>query len=117
MGAPLQEGLRLVHNTLMGVNLRDHTRIGAWGKVISAFGVARAIAIGADWCNNARGFMFALSCIQVQTCHTEQCPTEVITQDPSAPGRAAGRPGGAAQGVSDPSLSRSLNSLDALPAT
>jgi glutamate synthase domain-containing protein 2 len=82
VGAPLQEGLRLVHNTLVGVNLRDRIRIGASGKVISAFDVVRAIAIGADWCNSARGFMFALGCIQAQTCHTGQCPTGVTTQDP-----------------------------------
>jgi glutamate synthase domain-containing protein 2 len=82
VGAPLQEGLRLVHNTLVGVNLRDRIRIGASGKVISAFDIVRAIAIGADWCNSARGFMFALGCIQAQTCHTGQCPTGVTTQDP-----------------------------------
>nr|MCU0941649.1 FMN-binding glutamate synthase family protein [Hydrogenophaga sp.] len=82
VGAPLQEGLRLVHNTLVGVNLRDRIRIGCAGKVVSAFDIARAIAIGADWCNSARGFMFALGCIQAQHCHTGQCPTGVTTQDP-----------------------------------
>jgi glutamate synthase domain-containing protein 2 len=82
VGAPLQEGLRLVHNTLVGVNLRDRIKIGASGKVVSAFDIARAMAIGADWCNSARGFMFALGCIQAQTCHTGQCPTGVTTQDP-----------------------------------
>ncbi|MFN3493009.1 MAG: FMN-binding glutamate synthase family protein [Hydrogenophaga sp.] len=82
VGAPLQEGLRLVHNTLVGVNLRDRIKIGASGKIISAFDIARAMAIGADWCNSARGFMFALGCIQAQICHTGQCPTGVTTQDP-----------------------------------
>ena len=82
VGAPLQEGLRLVHNTLVGVNLRDRIKIGASGKVVSAFDIARCLAIGADWCNSARGFMFALGCIQAQTCHTGQCPTGVSTQDP-----------------------------------
>ncbi len=82
VGAPLQEGLRLVHNTLMGVNLRDRIKIGCAGKVISAFDIVRAMAIGADWCNSARGFMFALGCIQAQTCHTGTCPTGVTTQDP-----------------------------------
>ena len=82
VGAPLQEGLRLVHNTLVGVNLRDRIRIGCAGKVVSAFDIARALAIGADWCNSARGFMFALGCIQAQTCHTGQCPTGVTAQDP-----------------------------------
>lgn len=81
VGAPLQEGLMLVHNTLVGLNLRDQVRIGAAGKIISAFDIARCAALGADWCNSARGFMFALGCIQAQTCHTGMCPTGVTTQD------------------------------------
>jgi glutamate synthase domain-containing protein 2 len=82
VGAPLQEGLHLVHNTLIGLNLRDRIKIGAAGKIVSAFDVLRAMALGADWCNSARGFMFALGCIQAQTCHTGHCPTGVTTQDP-----------------------------------
>ena len=82
VGAPLQEGLHLVHNTLIGLNLRDRIKIGAAGRIISAFDVLRAMALGADWCNSARGFMFALGCIQAQTCHTGHCPTGVTTQDP-----------------------------------
>jgi len=81
VGAPLQEGLRLVHNTLVGVNLRDRIRIGCAGKVVSAFDIVRAIAIGADWCNSARGFMFALGCIQALRCHTNTCPTGVTTHN------------------------------------
>jgi glutamate synthase domain-containing protein 2 len=82
VGAPLQEGLLLVHNTLTGLNLRSRIRIGCAGKVVSAFDIARLMAIGADWCNAARGFMFALGCIQAQACHTGSCPTGVTTQDP-----------------------------------
>ena len=82
VGAPLQEGLQLVHNTLTGLNLRHRIKIGAAGKVIGAFDIARLMAIGADWCNAARGFMFALGCLQAQTCHTGACPTGVTTQDP-----------------------------------
>jgi glutamate synthase domain-containing protein 2 len=82
VGAPLQEGLRLVHNTLRGVGLRDRIRVGCAGKVISAFDITRLMALGADWCNSARGFMFALGCLQAQTCHTGHCPTGVTTQDP-----------------------------------
>ena len=82
VGAPLQEGLLLVHNTLVGVNLRDRVRLGCAGKVISAFDIARMMALGADWCNAGRGFMMALGCIQAQTCHTGNCPTGVTTQDP-----------------------------------
>jgi glutamate synthase domain-containing protein 2 len=82
VGAPLQEALLLVHNTLVGTNLRNKVKIGASGKIISAFDIARTLAIGADWCNSARGFMFALGCIQSQSCHTDKCPTGVATQDP-----------------------------------
>ena len=82
VGAPLREGLMLVHNTLVGLNLRGQIRLGASGKIISAFDMARTLAIGADWCNSARGFMFALGCLQAQTCHTGHCPTGVTTQDP-----------------------------------
>lgn len=82
VGAPLQEGLLLVHNTLVGLNLRDKIKLGCAGKVISAFDIARMMALGADWCNSARGFMFSLGCIQAQACHTGQCPTGVSTQDP-----------------------------------
>ena len=82
VGAPMQEGLRLVHNTLVGLNLRHRVRIGCAGKIVSAFDIARAMAQGADWCNSARGFMFSLGCIQAQHCHTGACPTGVATQDP-----------------------------------
>jgi glutamate synthase domain-containing protein 2 len=82
VGAPMQEGLSLVHNTLVGAGLRERIKLGCAGKVISAFDIARMMALGADWVNAARGFMFALGCIQAQTCHTGQCPTGVTTQDP-----------------------------------
>ena len=82
VGAPLQEGLLLVHNTLVGLNLRHKIKLGCAGKVVSAFDIARMLALGADWCNAGRGFMFALGCIQAQTCHTGNCPTGVTTQDP-----------------------------------
>ena len=81
VGSPLQEGLLLVHNTLKGVNLRKKIKIGCAGKVVSAFDISRMMALGADWCNSARGFMFSLGCIQAQTCHTGNCPTGVTTQD------------------------------------
>jgi glutamate synthase domain-containing protein 2 len=81
VGSPLQEGLLLVHNTLLGLNLRSRIKLGCAGKVVSAFDIARMMALGADWCNAARGFMFALGCIQAQICHTGNCPTGVATQD------------------------------------
>ena len=82
VGSPLQEGLLLVHNTLRGAGLRERVKVGCAGKVVSAFDIARLMALGADWCNSARGFMFALGCIQAQHCHTGHCPTGVTTQDP-----------------------------------
>jgi glutamate synthase domain-containing protein 2 len=81
VGSPLQEGLLLVHNTLIGLGLRDKVRLGASGKLITAFDIARTLAIGADWVNSARGFMFAVGCIQAQKCNTDRCPTGVATQD------------------------------------
>ena len=81
VGAPLREALLLVHNTLVGLNLRQHIRIGAAGKIVTAFDIVRTLALGADWCNAARGYMFALGCIQSQSCHTDRCPTGVATQD------------------------------------
>ena len=82
MGMPLKEGLRLVHNTLVGIGMREHVKLGASGKIINSFDIARALALGTDWCNSARGFMFALGCVQAQTCHTGNCPTGITTQDP-----------------------------------
>ncbi len=83
LGMPLREGLNFVHNALIGINARDRIKLGASGKIISAFDIARVLALGADWCNSARGFMFALGCIQSLSCHTDRCPTGVSTQDPT----------------------------------
>ena len=88
VGMPLREGLNFVHNALVGINVRDRIKLGAAGKIITAFDIARVMALGADWCNSARGFMFALGCIQSQSCHTDHCPTGVATQDRVAPARA-----------------------------
>ncbi|HLY53965.1 MAG TPA: FMN-binding glutamate synthase family protein [Stellaceae bacterium] len=81
IGMPLRDGLMFVHNALVGIGMRERIRLGASGKVVSAFDIARAMALGADWCNAARGFMFALGCIQSQSCHTDRCPSGVATQD------------------------------------
>jgi glutamate synthase domain-containing protein 2 len=82
VGTPLREGLLLAHNTLVGAGLRETIRIGASGRIITGFDMARVLALGADWCNVARGFMFALGCVQSQSCHTDRCPTGVATQNP-----------------------------------
>ena len=81
VGTPLREGLVLAHNCLVGAGLRQSVRLGASGRVVTAFDIARLLALGADWCNAARGFMFALGCIQAQACHTDRCPTGVSTQN------------------------------------
>jgi glutamate synthase domain-containing protein 2 len=81
MGTPLRDGLVFVHNTLVGLGIRERIKIGAGGKITSAFDMARVMALGADWCNAARGFMFAVGCIQSQSCHTDTCPAGVATQD------------------------------------
>ncbi len=83
IGTPLRDGLLFVHNALVGLDIRKRIKLGASGKIITAFDIARIMALGADWCNSARGFMFALGCIQSQSCHTDHCPTGVATQDPT----------------------------------
>jgi Glutamate synthase domain 2 len=87
VGLPMHEALMLVHNTLVGLDLRERIRLGAAGKVTSAFDIARTMAMGADWCNAGRGFMFALGCIQSLSCHTDRCPTGIATQDRSRWGK------------------------------
>jgi glutamate synthase domain-containing protein 2 len=82
LGTPLVEGLLLVQNALVAAGVRHRMRLGASGKLVSASAMARAMALGADWCNSARGFMFAVGCIQAQRCHTNQCPVGVTTQNP-----------------------------------
>ena len=82
MGMPLIEGLTFAHNTLRGAGLRDRVKIGASGKLVTSFAILKAIALGADWANSARGFMFSVGCIQAQACHTNHCPVGVATQDP-----------------------------------
>jgi glutamate synthase domain-containing protein 2 len=82
IGMPMRDGLAFVHDTLVRAGLREHVKIGAAGKIVTGFDMARTFALGADWCNAARGFMFAVGCIQAQTCHTGKCPTGVTAQDP-----------------------------------
>ncbi|MFG1426973.1 FMN-binding glutamate synthase family protein [Roseixanthobacter glucoisosaccharinicivorans] len=82
MGMPLREGLILMRNALVGTGLREHMRLAASGKVTSGFGMAANMAVGADWCNAARAFMFSLGCVMSMRCHTGQCPTGITTNDP-----------------------------------
>lgn len=80
VGMPLREGLILMRNALVGTGLKERVRLGASGRIHSGAGMARAFALGADWCNAARAFMFSLGCVQSMKCHTGDCPTGVATQ-------------------------------------
>ncbi|WP_404478305.1 FMN-binding glutamate synthase family protein [Novosphingobium sp. BL-52-GroH] len=81
IGVPMREGLLFVHNVLIGAGIRDRIKVGAAGRIVSAFDIASVLAIGADWANAARGFMFALGCVQSLSCNTNRCPTGIATQD------------------------------------
>jgi len=81
VGTPLVEGLVTVHNALVGFDLRKHVKIIASGRVMTGFGIAKRLALGADLCNSARAFMLALGCIQALRCNMNDCPTGVATQD------------------------------------
>ncbi len=83
VGYPLREGLIIVRNALVGSGLKGRIRLAASGKVHSGAGLAANAALGADWCNAARAFMFSLGCVQSMRCHTGMCPTGVATQDPT----------------------------------
>lgn len=83
VGTPLKDALIIVNNALIGSGLREHIKIIAAGKIISAFHLIKALALGADAVNSARGMMFALGCIQSRACNTDHCPTGIATQDPA----------------------------------
>lgn len=83
VGMPARDAWVFVHNALVGTGLRDRIRVIASGKILSAFHMIRAIAIGADLCASARGMMFALGCIQSLRCNANTCPTGITTQDPA----------------------------------
>jgi glutamate synthase domain-containing protein 2 len=83
LGTPLTEGLITVHNALVGAGLRDRIKIGASGKVATGSDIVKRLLQGADYTNAARAMMFAIGCIQAQTCHTNTCPVGVTTQDAS----------------------------------
>ncbi len=80
VGMPLREGLMLARNALVGANLKGRVKLAASGKVNSGAAIAMNAALGADWCNAARPFMFSLGCVQSLRCHTDTCPTGIATQ-------------------------------------
>ena len=83
LGCPLTDALVFVDNALRGAGLRDRVKIAASGKLVSAFDIVKHCALGADWINMARPFMFALGCIQARNCASGLCPTGIATMDPS----------------------------------
>jgi len=79
MGLPLRESLPLVVNILQKYGLRDRIKIIASGKMVTPADVAWALCIGANFITSARGFMFALGCIQALQCNKNTCPTGITT--------------------------------------
>jgi len=83
VGTPLKDGLITANNALIATGVRDKIKIMAAGKIFSAFHLMRAVALGADTVNSARGMMLALGCIQSRTCNSDHCPTGIATQNPN----------------------------------
>jgi len=83
IGSPLRDAIVFVDNALRGAGLRQRIKIGASAKIVSAYDIARICALGADWCNMGRPFMFALGCIQAKDCGSGHCPTGITTMDPT----------------------------------
>ncbi len=82
VGLPLAESLPLLVDTLIAAGLYDRVRVIASGKLVTSAKVAWAMCVGAHFIVSARGFMFALGCIQSQQCHQDTCPTGVTTHNP-----------------------------------
>lgn len=82
VGLPLREALPALVNTLLRHGLRERVKVICSGKCITAYDVAWALSMGADFVNSARGFMLALGCIQSLQCNRNTCPTGITTQDP-----------------------------------
>ncbi len=81
MGLPLKESLPLVVDKLTENGLRERVKVAASGKLVTPSEVAWALCIGADFVNSARGFMFALGCIQALKCNKNTCPTGITTHN------------------------------------
>ena len=81
VGMPFEPALIFVNTTLTNLGIKNKIRIICSGKIISGYSILRAVALGADLCNSARGFMFSLGCIQALRCNNNECPTGVATQD------------------------------------
>jgi len=81
MSLPISEALPRVIDVLIESGLKDRIRVIAAGKLVTPAKAAWALSVGADFINTARGFMFALGCIQALRCHTNTCPTGVTTHN------------------------------------
>ena len=81
VGMPARDAWSFAHNALVGAGLRDRVKLIASGKILTGFHMIRAMALGADLCNSARGMMLALGCIQALRCNNDTCPTGVTTQN------------------------------------
>ncbi len=81
MGLPIFESLPMVVDQLIRYDLKDRIKVLASGKLITPTEVAWALCAGADFIVSARGFMFALGCIQALQCNKNTCPTGVTTHD------------------------------------
>jgi glutamate synthase domain-containing protein 2 len=81
MALPIAEALPRVVDSLLQSDLRSRVRVVAAGKLVTSARAAWALCVGADFVNTARGFMFALGCIQALRCHTNTCPTGVTTHN------------------------------------
>ena len=82
VGMSIREALPLVANLRNAAGLRDRIALVASGKLVNPGDVAWALATGADFVTSARGFMFALGCIQALKCNKNTCPTGITTHDP-----------------------------------
>lgn len=82
VGLPIQESLPLVVDKLAEYGLRERVRVIASGKLVTAGEVAWALCVGADFVNSARGFLFALGCIQSMQCDKNTCPAGITTHNP-----------------------------------
>ena len=81
MGLTIEESLPLVIDRLKAHSLRERIKIAASGKLVTPAEVAWAFAVGADFVNSARGFMFSLGCIQALQCNKNTCPTGITTHN------------------------------------
>ena len=82
LGSPLRDAVVFVDNCLRGAGLRDRVKVAASGKIVSAYDIIRLCALGSDWCNMARPFMFSIGCIQARDCASSNCPSGVATMNP-----------------------------------